>query len=147
MEEACKTGIIKLVKKAIKNYGNRDSVFYACRYGHFDLVKYLTSINSPIDIYAIKIASCYGNLDIVKHLMSINAPIDVGAIWYALQYEHTHIVKYLLWAGAPCDIWLDKYNKELRLEFEPVVSEFIGPDIAGLILQFLIKAELKFNLG
>ena len=138
MENACKTGHIFWVEEAIERYGNRNSILYACRYGHLDLVKYLLSINAPINKYAILNAALFGHISMVKYLIGINAPIDSSAISHAVSNKRNDIARYLLWNGAPYDIDVSQFKKELYSEFEPVISEFIGPDISGLILQNLI---------
>ena len=161
---SCKNGYLETVKKLglpknsqaldyAADYGHLNLVKYlvsigapidewvfasAANKGHLDILKYLVSINAPMNLYAIVFASINGRLDTVKYLVSIGAPIDNVAIDDSFWRGQQEIVKYLLWNGAPYNTDVTSLKKELRLEFEPVVSEFIGPDLTGLILQNLI---------
>ena len=138
-----KTVSITLKKEEIEK-DSHEHVYYACRYGHIEIIKYLVSINAPIDKNTISYAARGGHIEVVKYLVSINAPIGC-AIRFASYNKHHKIVKYLLWHdGAPKDIDVNLFVKELRLEYEPILSEFIGPDLSGLIFDYLVKNNYMF---
>ena len=170
---ACRYGHIEIIKYLVSINApiDKNTISYAARGGHIEVVKYLVSINAPINDTAIKFAARSGNLDLVKYLVSVNAQIDLCALSYASEYGHTEvvkylvsinapigcairfasynkhhkIVKYLLWHdGAPKDIDVNLFVKELRLEYEPILSEFIGPDLSGLIFDYLVKNNYMF---
>lgn len=153
MNQACIDGDLELVKTFGLPEDSR-AIYYSSLHGHLHIVKYLISIKAPIDASAIGIASTYGYLDIVKYLVSVNSPVDANAIFctldrinclrrsfvppHVLQNTLIEIIKFLLWNGAPYELDVSSFIKKIRLEFEPVISEFIGPDITSIIIQFLI---------
>lgn len=139
MNSACMKGDLETVKTLGLPEDNW-AIYYASGSGNLELVKYLISINAPLGSNATPCAALCGHFDIVKYLISINAPIDVRSISYVYVCGNMDISKYLLWNGVPYDDCnIREIYRELFLEFEQIVSEFIGPDISGLIFDYLLE--------
>lgn len=111
----------------------------AAEYGHLEVLEYLVSVGAPITSSVISSACRKPYLDTVKYLVSIGTPFDA----YATERAKVHspeLLEYLLYKDAPyqnCKI-TKKIKKKICLELKKIVSEFIGPDLTGLILQNLI---------
>lgn len=135
---AARNGYLDIVKYLVSINAPMDSAIPAAALsGYLDLVKYLVSIGAPINDRAITNAAENGYLDIVKYLVSVDAPISPPAIKYTVWYQYFKIVKYLLWNGAPYDIDVSSFKKELLEEHLPVISEFILIDITRIIFSYL----------
>lgn len=155
---SAENGNIELVEYLVSINAPIDAwaIQIAAKNGHLEIVKYLVSINAPINLYVIPSAVQNGNLDLIKYLISINAPIDSWAITCAIKNRRLDLVKYLLWNDAPYkkrvsangeeyEINVEKLVKELCQELFPIISEFIGPDTASVIIEKFLNKSLKFS--
>jgi ankyrin repeat protein len=107
---AIKRGDLKKIKYLIEEYrvDTRFTLSWAGEYGHFEVVKYLVSLNPPPIDYrwdrgddCIVHAAIHGHLEIVKYLVSLGANIFQDYIFTkCAENGQIHILKYIISLGG-----------------------------------------------
>ena len=116
--EAASNGNIEIVKLFIENGGNVNKknvienitlLYYACRYGHLEIVQFLLNNKADTSIKSMAycplyIASRYGHYEIVTALLENGANIDLNdpctALYVAASYNNIEVVKVLIHNGT-----------------------------------------------
>lgn len=84
------------------NFDKSRAIYWACRFGHLEIVEFLVSSGSNISIGSFVTACGNGHLDVVKYLTSV-AKKRSGykqALTLASWNEQTEVVKYLIGIGV-----------------------------------------------
>jgi hypothetical protein len=119
---------------------------WASYFGKLEILKFLHSIQCPMDEEAFKHAAHTHKLDVVKYLVEIGCPVGKSA-WYA---DDLDVLKYLHQIGCPFDEHTIEemvgYASLEALDFMVEIGCPIGPRAAGLALCTGDEDGAKFIL-
>lgn len=122
---------------------------FACKNGHFDIVKYLIQLSErknskrTINIQVnngipLQHACENGHLDIVKYLLVKGSIINNSILPLSCRNGHLDIVKYLVE-----EIKIDIYEKDYKTFFYAIKSN--NPEIINYLLQIDKENNNKYN--
>lgn len=120
---------------------------WASYFGKLEILKFLHSIQCPMDEYAFMDAVATRRWDVMKYLVEIGCPIGESAWYHAGDLD---ILKYLHEIGCPFDEnvidELVGYASVETLDFMVEIGCPIGPGAAGLALCASTEDGAKFIL-
>ena len=152
---------IVIFKYLVDSGAPTEGVIEKCaEYGYLDIVKYLVSMNICITENTVTMAvknlsnkfsrgEYVEDTELLTYLINNNAPINKTAVSQIRLCDYFYdckpclycvkMIKYLLWNGAPYESSLDieKFKFQISKKIEPIVLEFIGPDITSIIIEYL----------
>lgn len=137
-ENACsKNDIEKVIDLCYREKYNKEGLFLACRYGHFEIIKFILK-NTKINLtYLDKLdCSCFlaehGHLDILIHLQYFMFPLktdDEIVLLSAIYGNKMEVVSYLI-DVIFCDIQiLSPFLKNSEINLSPELKSFLEEKI------------------
>lgn len=120
-DHACRAGQLDILEYFVdKGFvcitPNEPMFFFAARYGHLHVIKYLVSKGAGVRIQSTALwwAAKNGHLEVVKYMVSEGADIpDCGpyVLWETIEAGHVEMVEYLIDHGCPfntgvCPEWM-----------------------------------------
>ena len=128
--ESAERGELPLVIYALQKGANlevagRDSLYYAAKHGHLDVVKYLVEKGVDINYFRLlTIPSAKGYTDIVKYLIDNGSPVTQEALAEAVRHDHPEIITLLLKHGAEVTPYVLRTAKTYNYKISNYLRKF-----------------------
>jgi len=145
--------VVSYVKKGVsidgKNQARWTALAYACKYNHFDIVKFLVEngakINEPVNTGStpLAVALLAGYFDIADYLIKKNADINkpdimsMSPLMWAVKDGNLKIIEYLISHGANINAVNSNGRSVVEIATSPEVVSFLKTKGAKTSLELM----------